>query len=104
MTSSCPVYPTAPQAASVRGNVVTLVPWADMLNHSSAAGGESCLRFHPPRGAASLRSHRRYEEGEEVEDSYGPTLTAGELLLDYGFVDAGKRNDAISLPVRCEGL
>ena len=80
--------------------MVTLVPWADMLNHSGEAGGESCLRFHPPLGSATLRSHRRYEEGEEVEDSYGPTLTAGELLLDYGFVEAGgQRNDAINLMV-----
>jgi hypothetical protein len=38
--------------------------------------------------AASLRAHKDYEAGEEVFDSYGPSLSPPDLFLDWGFVDA----------------
>ncbi|PTQ28888.1 hypothetical protein MARPO_0152s0006 [Marchantia polymorpha] len=69
------------------GPSIALVPWADMLNHSSAAGKESCLVYDSQTRTASLRAHKNYEEGEQVYDSYGPNLSPSQLLLDYGFVD-----------------
>ena len=80
-------------------DVLTLVPWADMLNHSSEAGPESCLRFDRGARCASLCAHRGYGCGEEVFDSYGHGRTAGEVLLDYGFADARNRNHAVNLRV-----
>lgn len=81
------------------GEAIALVPWADLLNHSSLAGKESCLVHDQTPGVASLRAHRRYEEGEQVYDSYGPGLSPSKLLLDYGFVDPENVNYAVDLPV-----
>lgn len=79
-----------------------LVPWADSLNHSSAAGEESCLAYDPDTQRASLRCHVSYQAGEEVFDSYGPWLGARQLLLDYGFVDAAQQTAIAEVPVcRC---
>lgn len=80
------------------GPSIALVPWADMLNHSSAAGKESCLVYDSQTRTASLRAHKNYEEGEQVYDSYGPNLSPSQLLLDYGFVDKENRNYAVDLP------
>eukprot|EP00271_Cylindrocystis_brebissonii_P020492 TRINITY_DN6807_c0_g2_i1.p1 TRINITY_DN6807_c0_g2~~TRINITY_DN6807_c0_g2_i1.p1 ORF type:complete len:277 (-),score=51.22 TRINITY_DN6807_c0_g2_i1:134-964(-) len=77
---------------------LTLVPWADMLNHSSSAGEESCLVFNPVSGAATLRAHRSYNTGEEVFDSYGPRLSVRELFLDYGFFDDSNQNHVLHIP------
>ncbi|MCO5568024.1 hypothetical protein L7F22_021720 [Adiantum nelumboides] len=75
-----------------------LVPWADMLNHSSSAGTESCLIFNPGEQVACLCAHRNYGEGEQVFDSYGPHLSPSQLLLDYGFVDHENKNHRVDLP------
>ncbi|KAL2620874.1 hypothetical protein R1flu_001079 [Riccia fluitans] len=85
------------------GPSIALVPWADMLNHSSAAGKESCLVYDIQTKTASLRAHRSYNEGEQVYDSYGPNLSPSQLLLDYGFVDEENRNYAVDLPVQYLG-
>ncbi|KAG6541758.1 hypothetical protein Mapa_016770 [Marchantia paleacea] len=85
------------------GPSIALVPWADMLNHSSAAGKESCLVYDSQTRTASLRAHKNYEEGEQVYDSYGPNLSPSQLLLDYGFVDKENRNYAVDLPVQYLG-
>jgi histone-lysine N-methyltransferase SETD3 len=79
---------------------IALVPWADMLNHSSAAGKGSCLVYNPNSRIASLHAHRSYNQGEEVYDSYGPGLSPSRLLLDYGFVDLENQNHAVDLPAR----
>ncbi|MEW5299247.1 MAG: hypothetical protein WDW36_002280 [Sanguina aurantia] len=68
-------------------DVLALVPWADMLCHTSEAGPESCLRYNSDLGAVTLAAHKDYEAGEEVFDSYGPKLSPSELMLNYGFVD-----------------
>lgn len=81
------------------GPSLALVPWADMLNHSSVAGKESCLVYDSHTRTASLRAHQVYDEGEQVYDSYGPNLSPSQLLLDYGFVDKDNRNYAVDLPV-----
>lgn len=78
-----------------------LVPWADGLNHSSGAGEDSCLAYDPDAQRATLRSHIGYRAGEEVFDSYGPWLSARQLLLDYGFVDAEQTAAIAEVPVRC---
>ena len=77
---------------------IALVPWADMLNHSSSAGRESCLVYNQRTGIASLKAHRAYAEGEQVYDSYGPSLSASKLLLDYGFVDEENSILSVDLP------
>jgi hypothetical protein len=79
---------------------IALVPWADMLNHSSAAGKGSCLVYNPNSRIASLHAHRSYNQGEQVYDSYGPGLSPSKLLLDYGFVDSENQNHAVDLPAR----
>lgn len=81
------------------GPQLALVPWADMLNHSSKAGQESCLIFDSETRFATLRSHKSYEQGEQVYDSYGPSLSCSQLLLDYGFVDEENHNHAVEFEV-----
>ena len=78
--------------------ILALVPWADTLNHSSDAWDRSILQYDHLEDVAVLFAHRDYKPGEEVYDSYGTWLTPSELLLDYGFVDAGNRNFAIQVP------
>jgi histone-lysine N-methyltransferase SETD3 len=70
-----------------------------MLNHSSSAGRESCLKYDHSRGIAYLKSHKSYKEGEQVFDSYGPNPSPSQLLLDYGFVDEENQNYCVDLPV-----
>lgn len=68
-------------------DVLALVPWADLLCHSSEAGQEACLRYNCDLKAVVLYAHKAYQANEEVFDSYGPHLSPGDLLMDYGFVD-----------------
>ena len=88
------------RARSFVEETVALVPWADMLNHSSAAGRESCLVYDPRSGVATLQAHCTYSEGQQVFDSYGPNCSPSKLLLDYGFVDEENTKYAVDLPVR----
>jgi len=68
-------------------DALALVPWADLLQHSSEAGDASVLRYDVETETAFLCAHRDYAAGEEVHDSYGPGLSPSDLLMDYGFVD-----------------
>lgn len=86
--------------------MLALVPWADLLNHSSAASERSVLQYDDAADAAVLFAHKRYAAGDEVFDSYGKNLTPSELLLDYGFVDERNQISAITArpaPWRCLG-
>ncbi|GIL78941.1 hypothetical protein Vretimale_207 [Volvox reticuliferus] len=65
-------------------DVLALVPWADCLAHSSAAGPESCARYQYELGVVTLSAHRDYEVGEPVFDSHGPHLSPVDIFLDYG--------------------
>ena len=78
---------------------IALVPWADMLNHSSAAGRESCLIYDQRSRVATLQAHCTYSEGQQVFDSYGPNCSPSRLFRDYGFVDEDNRNHTVDLPV-----
>ncbi|KAH7279877.1 hypothetical protein KP509_37G041900 [Ceratopteris richardii] len=80
-----------------------LVPWADMLNHSSLCGKESCLVYDSIKKLACLHASKDYLEGEQVFDSYGPNLSPSDLLLDYGFVDQENNNHRVDLPASCLG-
>lgn len=84
-------------------DTIALVPWADMLNHSSSAGRESCLVYDQKSGVATLQAHRTYSEGEQVFDSYGPSCSPSRLLLDYGFVDEENTNHSVDLPASVLG-
>ena len=77
--------------------ILALVPWADTLNHTSAASERSILQYDATNDAAVLFAHRDYAEGDEVFDSYGRNLTPSELLLDYGFVDMRNRISAVTV-------
>ena len=69
------------------GSFLALVPWADSLNHSPAAGRGAVLTYDPISRVASAFAHREYASaGLEVFDSYGPGLTRSESLASYGFV------------------
>jgi hypothetical protein len=67
------------------------------------AGSESCLRYNMDLGSAVLSAHRVYQAGEQVFDSYGPNLSPGDLLLDYGFVDSGNSNHRWAAAARFAG-
>lgn len=56
------------------------------------------LTYVPEEGAAQLGAHCGYAPGAQVFDSYGPGLSPGDLLLDYGFVDPANDNH------RCVGV
>jgi len=78
---------------------LALVPWADMLNHDSKASAVSVLRFNHGSQHATLRASRAYEQGDEVQASYGPRKSPADLLLDYGFVDPSNQNYWIEVPL-----
>ncbi|GJP38849.1 hypothetical protein CLOM_g653 [Closterium sp. NIES-68] len=82
-----PVKPFPGDDISTPGLTLCLVPWADCLNHSSAATVVSCLAYDPDSRTARLGAHRAYAPGSEVFDSYGPWLSPRQLFLDHGFVD-----------------
>lgn len=88
------------RTGSIAEETVALVPWADMLNHSSSAGRESCLVHDHRSGVATLQAHCTYSEGDQVFDSYGPSCSPSRLLLDYGFVDEENFNHSVDLPVQ----
>lgn len=73
-------------------DVLALVPWADLLQHSSEAGDASVLRYDIETDTAFLCAHRDYSPGDGVYDSYGPGLSPSDLLMDYGFVDPHNSN------------
>ncbi|XP_058115298.1 ribulose-1,5 bisphosphate carboxylase/oxygenase large subunit N-methyltransferase, chloroplastic [Magnolia sinica] len=62
---------------------VALVPWADMLNHSSEV--ETFLDYDKSSQGIVFTTDRSYQPGEQVFISYGKKSN-GELLLSYGFV------------------
>ncbi|GMG98759.1 hypothetical protein Nepgr_000599 [Nepenthes gracilis] len=62
---------------------VALVPWADMLNHSSEV--ETYLDYDKSSKGVVFTTDRVYQPREQVFISYGKKSN-GELLLSYGFV------------------
>ena len=66
---------------------LALVPYADALNHSSNATEEALLRYDVETQSAVLSSHRSYQTGEQVFDSYGVNLSQRDLFMNYGFID-----------------
>ena len=66
---------------------LALVPYADALNHSSTATEEALLRYDVETQSAVLSSHRSYQTGEQVFDSYGVNLSQRDLFMNYGFID-----------------
>lgn len=83
--------------------MLALVPWADLLNHSSEATGISCLVFDGETRFATLGAHTDYSSGQQVFDSYGPGLSPGQLFLDYGFVDWENVPTLVELPASILG-
>ncbi|WIA29874.1 hypothetical protein OEZ86_012343 [Tetradesmus obliquus] len=69
--------------------VLALVPWADMLRHSSEAGEGAMLAYDPEARAALLAAHKPYAPGAEVFDSHGPGLSWADLIMDHGCVGEG---------------
>ncbi|ERN19223.1 ribulose-1,5 bisphosphate carboxylase/oxygenase large subunit N-methyltransferase, chloroplastic [Amborella trichopoda] len=75
---------------------VTLVPWADMLNHSSEV--ETFLDYDKSSQGIVFTTDRSYQPGEQVFISYGKKSN-GELLLSYGFVSREGTNPNDSVDV-----
>ncbi|KAK8925983.1 hypothetical protein KSP39_PZI018652 [Platanthera zijinensis] len=75
---------------------VALVPWADMLNHSSQV--ETFLDYDKSSKGIVFTTDRAYQLGEQVFISYGKKSN-GELLLSYGFVpkEGTNPNDSVEL-------
>lgn len=75
---------------------VALVPWADMLNHSSEV--ETFLDYDKSSLGVVFTTDRTYQPGEQVFISYGKKSN-GELLLSYGFVpnEGTNPNDSVEL-------
>ncbi|KAJ3699218.1 hypothetical protein LUZ61_002923 [Rhynchospora tenuis] len=75
---------------------VALVPWADMLNHSSEV--ETFLDYDKSSQGIVFTTDRSYQPGEQVFISYGKKSN-GELLLSYGFVpkEGSNPNDSVEL-------
>lgn len=75
---------------------VALVPWADMLNHSSEV--ETFLDYDKASQGIVFTTDRSYQPGEQVFISYGKKSN-GELLLSYGFVptEGSNPNDSVDL-------
>ncbi|KAG2423002.1 hypothetical protein HXX76_015600 [Chlamydomonas incerta] len=65
-------------------DMLCLVPWADLLQHCSAAGPESCAVYQFELGAVTLAAHTSYLPGEPLFDSHGPHLSPVDLVMDYG--------------------
>lgn len=75
---------------------VALVPWADMLNHSSEV--ETFLDYDKSSQGIVFTTDKAYQPGEQVFISYGKKSN-GELLLSYGFVpkEGTNPNDSVDL-------
>lgn len=75
---------------------VALVPWADMLNHSSEV--ETFLDYDKSSQGIVFTTDKSYQPGEQVFISYGKKSN-GELLLSYGFVpkEGTNPNDSVDL-------
>lgn len=73
---------------------VALVPWADMLNHSSEV--ETFLDYDKSSKGVVFTTDRPYQPGEQVFISYG-RKSNGELLLSYGFVPREGTNPSDSV-------
>lgn len=89
----------APGAEDRQHVLFLLLPLLDMFNHRSGApiswspcqGGG--VEFRLPAGAEPLAV------GDEVWNYYGPKSNE-ELLLNYGFCEAGNQNDCVNLLLR----
>ncbi|XP_078438211.1 rubisco methyltransferase family protein [Wolffia australiana] len=77
---------------------LALVPWADMLNHSSEA--YAFLDYDKSSQGIVFTTDRSYQPGEQVFISYGKKSN-GDLLLSYGFVpkEGSNPNDSVDLLV-----
>lgn len=75
---------------------VALVPWADMLNHSSEV--DTFLDYDGSSEGVVFTTDRAYQPGEQVFISYGKKSN-GELLLSYGFIPREGTNPADSVEI-----
>ncbi|CAE8651263.1 unnamed protein product [Polarella glacialis] len=83
-------------AASGGGEMFSLLPMIDQINHASGAPPD--LQYNPTRSRWELRAGRAYSPGDEIFFSYGPKDSDG-LLLQHGFVQEDNADDAIQLPL-----
>ena len=85
VTSNTTSNTTSNPARTSRG--IALVPWADSLNHSPDCGDASRLRWNTQANAAELFSSHKYENGDQVFDTYGVGKGFAETFLAYGIAE-----------------
>ena len=79
-----------------------LIPWLDLLNHSSNRPTASA-RWVPQASVYEVQARCKREAGEAVFLSYG-ALTNELLLARYGFVDPAHATDVAALPAPVSSL
>ncbi|GLJ18380.1 hypothetical protein SUGI_0325470, partial [Cryptomeria japonica] len=79
-------------------NQIALIPWADMLNHSSEV--DTYLDFDVLSKGIVFAADKAYQPREQVFISYGKKSN-GELLLACGFVpeEGTNADDSVALPL-----
>uniref|UniRef100_A0A7N0TSM6 SET domain-containing protein n=1 Tax=Kalanchoe fedtschenkoi TaxID=63787 RepID=A0A7N0TSM6_KALFE len=87
----------------LRGHNLLLVPFADLINHSSRIETEDTYEIKGTGGlfsrdsVFSLRSPVYVKAGEQVLIQYDTRKSNGELALDYGFIEATANRNAYTL-------
>ena len=67
-------------------STLTLVPWADSLNHSPSASDASRLRWDKSTNSAFLSASENYGTNNQVFDTYGVGMSRQATFLAYGIV------------------
>jgi hypothetical protein len=98
--------PAGSVAASFQQSVRVLIPYLDMINHSSNQPNAELHLIDPEKDEAwiAIRATRNIPHGKEVCISYGSGVNSSvEILGDYGFVPTENKFDALMLKKGGEG-
>jgi hypothetical protein len=93
-------------AANVQKSVRVLLPYLDMMNHSSNQPNAELHLIDPEMDEAwfAIQATRNIPEGKEVCICYGSGVNSSvEIMGDYGFVPTDNKFDALMLKKGGEG-
>ena len=86
--------------SNLQQSVRVLLPYLDMVNHSSNNPNAELHLIDPEKDEAwfALRARRPIAEGEEIRITYGTGLDSSvEIMGNYGFVPTDNKIDALML-------